>query len=195
MGLQLQRINVDHDLPIFPAVWRRHRGAGDAGNLVANLKLEVIVKLSFVETLAIHSEQTNREARGIDLHDDGRKCAFREAAQVSHGKVGNIGDVGIGIGAGLKIDFDQAHAGHGAGFHVIDAAAESEESFESIGDVGFDLFRGHAVIKRGDEDNRDIDGRKHVDWHLREAGDSQDTNEKADDDGEVGMANRESWHV
>jgi hypothetical protein len=30
---------------------------------------------------------------------------------------------------------------------------------------------------------------------LREAGDSQDTNEKADDDGEVGMANRESWHV
>ncbi len=118
-----------------------------------------------------------------------------KAAQVSHGEIGNVGDVGVGVGARLKINLDQAHAGHRAGFHVIDAAAKGEESLEGIGDVRFDLLRGHPVVKGGDEDDGNIDGRKHVDGHLREAGDSQDTNEKADDDDEVGMANREGWHV
>ncbi len=195
MRLQLQRIDVDHDLAIFPAVGRRHRGARDTGNLVANLELQIIVQLSFVESLAIYGEQANGKARSIHLHDDGRERAFGQAPQVGHGKIGNLGDVCIGVGARLKINLDQAHAGHRTRFHVIDAAAKGEESFEGIGDVRFDLLRGHPTVKGGDEDNGNIDGRKHVDGHLREAGESQDTNEKADDNGEVGMANREGWHV
>ncbi len=74
--LQFQRIDVNHNLAIFPAVGRRHRGARNTGYLVANLKLQVIVKLSFVESLAIYGEQANGKARSIDLHDDGREGAF-----------------------------------------------------------------------------------------------------------------------
>ena len=34
---------------------------------------------------------------------------------------------GAGVGAGLEIDFDDAHAGERAGFDVLDSARESKE--------------------------------------------------------------------
>ena len=193
--LQLQRIHVHHDLAVFPAVGRRHRGAGNARDLVANLKLQIIVQLRFVEPLAIHREQANGKTRSVHFHHHGRQRAFGKPPQIRHGEVGNVGDVGIGVGAGLKINLDQAHAGHGAGFHMIDAAAQREKSLEGIGDVRFDLFRRHAVVERGHQHDGNIDRRKHVHRHLRQAGNPQDANEKANDDDEVRMAYGKCWHL
>ena len=46
-----------------------------------------------------------------------------KSSQVRHRQVGNLRYVRIGVGARLKINLDQAHAGHRPRFHVIDAAA------------------------------------------------------------------------
>ena len=64
-----------------------------------------------------------------------------QAPQIGHGQIRNLGDVGVGIGAGLEINLDQAHAGHRARFHVVDAAGQREEALERVGDVRFDLLR------------------------------------------------------
>ena len=53
---------------------------------------------------------------------------------------------------------------------MIDAAAERKESLERIGDVGFDLLRRHAVVKRRDDHDRNVDLRKKIDRHARDRG-------------------------
>ena len=71
-----------------------------------------------------------------------------KSPQIRHGQIGNLRHVRIRIRAGLKINFDQAHAGHGTRFHVVDAAAESEKSLERVGDVRFDLLAAACRYKK-----------------------------------------------
>ena len=49
--LQLQRIDVDHDLPIASAERLRHRCAGHVRDLVAHVVLAEIAQLRFVQSL------------------------------------------------------------------------------------------------------------------------------------------------
>ena len=112
MSLQLQRVDVNHDLPVFATVGRRYRGARNARNLVSNLELEVIVKLCFVEPLTVYREKANGQAGRVYLHYNGGERSFGKSPQVGHRKVRNVRDVGICIGAWLEINLDQAHAGH-----------------------------------------------------------------------------------
>ena len=111
MGLQFHRVHIDHKRAVLASKRRRHRGARDAGNLIANLILQVIVKLRLVQPLPLYGQQANWQARSIDLQNDWRQGAFRKAPQIRHGQIGNLRHVGVGIGAGLEIDLDQAYAG------------------------------------------------------------------------------------
>ncbi len=192
--LQFQRVDVDHDLPVLAAVGRRHRSAGNARDLIANLKLQIVVELRFVEPLAIDGQQANRKTRCVHLHHDRRQRAFRQAAQIGHRQIGNLRDVGIGVRARLKINFDQADAGHRTRFHVVDAAAQGKKSLERVGNVRFDLLRRHAVVKRGDQHDGNIDRRKHVHRHLHEAGDAEHADKKTNHDDEIWMSYRKSRH-
>ncbi len=67
IGLQLQRIHVNHDLAVPAAIGRRNGGAGNAGNLISNLELQVVVKLRLAQPLAFHGQQANGQARGVHL--------------------------------------------------------------------------------------------------------------------------------
>ena len=96
-----------------------------------------------------------------------RQRARRQAPQLRHGQVGDGGDRGVGIGAGLEIDLDQAHAGQRSRLDVVDAAAQREEPLEGIRDVGFNLLRRHAVVKRRHHDNGNLDLGKQIDRHAR----------------------------
>jgi hypothetical protein len=121
VSLQLHRIDVDHDLPILSAVGRRHGGSWNAGDLVSDLELQKVVQLGLVEPLPRNGQQTDRQTGGVDLKHHWREGALRQPPQVRQRQIGNLGDVGIGVGARLKIDFDQADAGHRARLHVIHA--------------------------------------------------------------------------
>ena len=72
----------------------------------------------------------------------------------------------VGVGSGAEVDLDEADAGKRAGLHVVDAAGERELALEVIGDVGFDLLRRHAGVEGRDGDDRQVDGREHVDRHI-----------------------------
>jgi hypothetical protein len=134
------------------------------------------------------------EARRIELQDDRWQRTRRQPPQVGHRQVRNHRDVGVGIRARLKIDFDDADTRQRSGFHVIDAAAQREEPFEPAGNLGFDFLRRHAVIEGGDDDLRDVDRRKQVDRHADHAGNPDHRDEQAADDDQVRVADGESRH-
>ena len=155
---------------VLSAVGRRNRRAGNAGDLIANLKLQVVVQLSFVQPFATHGQQAHRQARCIHFHDYGRQRTLRQPPHVGHGEIGNLRHIRVGVGSGLKVNLDQTHAGHRTRFHVIHAAGQREKSFERVGNVRFDLLRRHAAVKRGHQHDGNIDGGKHVHGHARQAG-------------------------
>ena len=96
---------------------------------------------------------------------------------------------------GLKINLDEADAGHRARFHVVNAAAQCEKALEGVGNVGFDLFGRHAVVESSDEHDGNVDRRKHIHGHLRQAGNAEDANEKTNHDDEVRMAYGKCRHL
>ena len=173
MSLQFHRVHVNHHLPVLAPKRRRNRRAGNARNLVSNLILQIVVQLGFVQSFARHRQQTHRQTGGIHLQHNGRQRSLREPSQIRHSQVGNLRDVRIGIRTGLEINLDQAHPGQRPRFHMIHAARQREEAFKRIGDIRFDLLGRHPAIKRRHQNDRNLDGRKHVHRHARQAGQPQ----------------------
>ena len=101
-GFQLHRIDVELDLAILAAVGLRNRSTRDVRELIAHIELPKIVQLRFVEPLALQRDQANRQAGGIELQHHWRQRALRQSPQVRHGKIGDLTDRGIRIGAGLE---------------------------------------------------------------------------------------------
>ena len=72
-------------------------------DLIANRELREIVKLRFVEALALHRDQADRQAGGVELQHHRRKRSGRQALQIGQREIGKLGDVGVGVGARLEI--------------------------------------------------------------------------------------------
>ena len=194
MGFELEGIGIDHDLPVAAAEGLRHGGAGHARDLVADVELGEVAELRFVEALAFEGDQADGKARGVELQNDGGQGAGGKPPQLRHGEVRDGSDGGIGVRAGLEVDFDYADAGKGAGFDVLDTAAKSEEALETAGDIGLDLFGRHAGVESGHDDDRDVHGGEHIDRHAQQAGGAKDSDEEADDDDEIRVPDREAGH-
>ena len=180
MRLQLERIHIDHDLAIPPAEGLRDGSAGHVGDLVAHIVLAQVAQGCFLESLALQGDQADGQAGRVELQHHGREGARRQAPQVGHRQVGNAGDGGIGVNAGLEIDFDNADAGERARLHVVNAGRQRKESLEAAGDVVFDLLRRHAGEKRGHHHHRDLDGGKEVHRQAHQAGHPHHANHEAD---------------
>ena len=58
--LQLDGIDVDHDLAVLAAEGLRHRRAGHIGDLVAHRELRQVAQLRFVQSLALQRDQADR---------------------------------------------------------------------------------------------------------------------------------------
>ena len=106
------------DAPGTPASWLRIGELPD----VAQLRLG--------QAFAFERDEAHRQARRVELLHDRRQRARRQAPQVGHREVGDLVDVGVGVGARLEEHLDDAHAGQRPRLHVIDAAAEREEPLE-----------------------------------------------------------------
>src|ERR1035437_6893535 len=77
---------------------------------------------------------------------------------------------------------------------MVDAAAESEESFKAAGNVGLDLLWRHSGIKRGHDDHRNVDSWKEIDGYANECRCPYDDDDEAQDDDERRIFDRESRH-
>src|SRR5258708_33867151 len=95
----------------------------------------------------------------------------------------------------MEVHPDDAHAGQGSGFDVVDAAAHREEALKTARDIGFDLLRRHSVVKRRNHYHRDVHRWEHVHRHPDEAGDTDNSDNQADDDDEIGRPDREPRHL
>ena len=76
-GLKLERVDVDHDLPVLAAVRGRKGHARHRGKLLAQVVEPVIVELLLVEAVGGEAELQHRNARGVVLHHDRRLDARR----------------------------------------------------------------------------------------------------------------------
>ncbi len=194
VSFQLDGIDEHLDLPVRPAKRLRHGSAPHISDLIPDLKLRQVFQLRFAEALALQRKQADRQAGGVELQYHGRQGSGREPAQVRHGEIGDVAERGVGISAGLKIDSDEADAGEGARFDVVDVAAQSEKSLEGIRDVGFNLLRRHAGVKGGHDNDRDIDLREQVHGHAHHGGDANHRDHQADHDDEIRICQGKLGH-
>ena len=178
----------------LPAKRLRHGSAGNIGDLVANVVLAKIVELSFVQAFAFQRDQANRQAGRVKLQYNRRQRSRRKAAKIGHREIRNGAEVGVGVRSWLKIDLDQAYAGKRARFDVVDAACQREQSFEWVGDVGFDLLRRHAGIKRGDDHDRNVDRRKQIHGHAHKRHGAHDGDAQTDHDNKEGILDGKAGH-
>jgi len=86
----------------------------------------------FRSGLSLQCDQADGLRGGVHAQHDGRQRARRQAAQVGHGQVGDVTERRVGIGAGLEVDFDEAHAGQRARLAVVDVCAQREEALEGV---------------------------------------------------------------
>src|SRR5215472_6640004 len=194
MRLKLQRIDINHDLPITPAEGLWYGCSGNVGDLVSNVISAKVLQLCFVEALPLQGDKANGKARSVEFENDRRERTWWQAAEVGHGQIGNGAQVGVGVGASLKVDFDEADTRQGARFDVIHTARQREPPLKGVGDVGFHLFGWHAGIKRRDDHHGNIDRREKIDRHARQGNRADDGDEQANHNEEVGVFDGEPGH-
>src|ERR1022692_389054 len=78
---------------------------------------------------------------------------------------------------------------------MVDATSQGEKSLEGIGNVGFNLLRRHAGIKRRHDHYGDIDVGKEVHRHAYDGRHANHRDDKAQHDDEEWVSNREAGHA
>ena len=81
MRFELERIHIDHNLPVTSAKRHGHRRAGHVGDLVANVKLAEVAQLGFGQAFTLQGNQTHRQAGGVELQNHRRQGAGRKASK------------------------------------------------------------------------------------------------------------------
>jgi len=194
-GFKLEGVDIDHDLAVLPAERLWDGCAGDIGDLVPDGVLPGVPELGFGHSLAFEGDEADGQAGGVELEDDRWEGAGRESAQVGGGEVGDGADRGVGIGSWLEVDLDEADARQGPAFDVVDSGSEGEEALEAASDGVFDLFRRHAGIERGHDDDRDADAGEEIDGKAQQGGDANHACDEAEDDRQVGISKGELCHL
>ncbi len=190
--LQLQWIDIDHDLPVTAAEGLRHRSTGHIRDLVAHVVLTEIAKLSLVQPLSLEGDQAHGQAGSVKLQNHRWQSAGRELSQVRHGQIRNFAQIRIRIRPWLKIDLDQADARQGARLDVINIAAQREETFEAARNVSFNLFGRHPRVKSGNYNHRNVDRWKQVHRHASQHSGAHDGDDQTTDNDEVWILNRKT---
>src|SRR4029077_11227555 len=96
---ELERIDIELDLPPRSAERLRNRRAGNTRQLVANEILRDVLQIAICHALAIHGDQADGKTRRVGLQDDGRQGAGRQVFHVRHGKAGD----GRGVDVRVRI--------------------------------------------------------------------------------------------
>ena len=104
--LQLERIDIDHDLPIGSAIRLRDRRARYVCDLVADAELRQVLQLGLVHPGALESDQAHRKIRRVEAQHDRRQRSRRQTPQVGQCKVRDAAHRRVGIRARMKVNLD-----------------------------------------------------------------------------------------
>ena len=92
MRLEFERIGVQHHLAAASAEGLRNGGAGHAGQLIANDVLRDVFELGLGQTLAAEGQQADGQAGCVELQNDRRQSAGRQAAHLRRRQAADHGD-------------------------------------------------------------------------------------------------------
>ena len=165
-GLQLQRVDIDHDLPIFSAGRGRQRDAVNWRELLAHPVDAVIVELGAVERIRAQGNLKNRHARGVVADNDRRLDAGRhERADGVRGR-NDLGDRQIDVDVGLEVKFLNGDAVERLRLDILDAVDVRRDRILAVGcDPLLHLRRRETRILPNDRHDGDVDLGKNVGRH------------------------------
>ena len=176
-GLELDRVDIDHDLPELAPIRSRHGHAVHRGKLLAQVVQSVIVELLFIEAVGAQGELQHRNARGIELHHDrwvyagGQQGADRICCR------DDLGDGQIDANVRLEIDLLDIEAVEGLRLDVLDTVDVRADRVLAIGaDPLLHLGRGQAGVLPDDRHHRNVDLREDVLRHDHDGRDAQEHN-------------------
>ena len=167
-GLELDRVDVDHDLPVLAAVgsWEGH--ARDRSELLAQIVDPVIVELLFIERVRAQAELQDRNARGVVRHHGRWLYAGRHQGADRICRRDDLGDREIEVHSRLEIDLLDRDAVECLRLHIFDAVDVRADGVLAIGgDALLHLRRAEAGVLPDHRDDRNVDFRKDVYRHHR----------------------------
>jgi hypothetical protein len=166
LGLQLRRVDIDHDLPVFSAVRSRERDARDRGQLLAQVVVAVVVELLLVEIVGSQAELQDRNARGIVAHDDRGLDAGRQQHAYVVCSRNDLCDGEVDIDVRLKEDLLHGDAVERLRLHVLDAGHARADRILAVGAHALLHFGGaQPRVLPDDVDDRNVDLGEDVDRH------------------------------
>ena len=153
------------------------------------------MELGLSKPLSFQSHQADGKAGGIEFQHHRRQGSWGQSLQIGQSQIRKFSDVGIRAGPGLEINPDDAHAQQRARLHVINTAGQGEETLQRVGDVSFDVLRGHAGIERGHHHFGQIDRGEQIHRHASQAGHADDHQRETDHDNEIRVAYGKARHA
>ena len=175
---KLVRIDIHHDLAILAAGRRRQGDAGNRRQLLPNPVDTEIIELLLVQAVRIEAELQHRNARRIELHDDGRLNAGWHQGANGVGGGDDLRDSEVDVDVRLEVDLLDRQTIEGLRFHVLDAVDVRADGILAVGgDALFHFLRRQAGILPDHGDYRDADFRKYVRRHRPDGDNTEEQDE------------------
>ncbi len=173
-GLELDRVDVDHDLPVLAPVRSRKCHTGHRGKLLAQIVQPVIVQLLLVEAVGAKAELQHRDAGGIVLHHDRRlDPGWHEGADGVCG-CDDLRNRQIEIDIGLEVNLLHRDAVERLRLHVLDPSDARTHRVLAVGGDALLHFRcAQAGVLPDHRDDRNVDLRKDVGGRDRNGRDAE----------------------
>ena len=171
LGLKLQRVDIDHDLPVLAAGGGRQRDAVDRRQLLPQPIDAVIVKLLLVERVGGQPDLQHGNARGVVLDHHGRLDARRHQDANKIRRRHDLRNRQIEIDVRLKEYFLNRNSVEGLRLDVLDAVdARGQRVLTIRRDPLLHLRRAEPGILPDDGYDGDVDFGKDVRRHRHHGG-------------------------
>jgi hypothetical protein len=171
LGLQLERVDVDHDLAVLAAGWRRQRHAVDRGELLAQAVDAVVVELLLVQRVGRKPDLQHGHAGCIVLHHHRRLDARRHQHADEVGGRDDLRNREVEVDVRLEEHLLHRDAVQRLGLNVLDAVDAGGQCELAVGrDALLHLGRRQPGVLPDDGHDGDVDLGKDVRRHRHNRG-------------------------
>ncbi len=192
-GGQLQRIEIDHDLPVLAARGCRQGEPVNGRQPLPQIVDAVIIELLLVEIVRAEAELQDRDARRVVLHDDRRLDAGRQQRADRIGRRDDLRDREVEIDVGLEVDLLDRDAVERLRLDVANVADVGADRVLAVGgDPRLHLGRREPGFLPDHRDDGDVDLGKNIGRHRRDRADPEKDDQRGEHIECVRQAQREA---